>query len=222
MDEIVFSEVMFDCKRNISGENPAHITFVKEVCVPLFISWGYKVTILRDEEDYLSLFYKVMERPRKHESHRGLSHGFPLAGMCRVNRDLKLRPMRRYFKNLGEHISYVGICAEETKRLVSLKKDPGKYSLLEELGITSDMAMELCREYGLLSPIYSFGGSVKRSGCWFCPHAKLEEHRYVKALMPDVWEEFVSLEKEVGLVYMKWNPLKETLQERDRLLERRA
>ena len=47
LDEIIFCEVMFDIQHGISGENPHHIHFVKEVGKPIFESWGYKVTILR-------------------------------------------------------------------------------------------------------------------------------------------------------------------------------
>lgn len=42
---------MFDRENNISGENPKHIHFVKNVAKPLFESWGYKVFILHSEGD---------------------------------------------------------------------------------------------------------------------------------------------------------------------------
>ena len=70
-------------------------------------------------------------------------------------------------------VQYVGIAADEPKRLAKLKN--GKTSLLAKYGYTEAMAADLCREYGLLSPIYEFanrGGGVgsaridetKRSG----------------------------------------------------------
>ncbi len=45
LDLIIFSEVMFD--KNISGELPEHIDFIKNKCIPLFESWGYKTKINR-------------------------------------------------------------------------------------------------------------------------------------------------------------------------------
>ena len=42
LDLIIFSEVMFD--KNISGELPEHIDFIKNKCIPLFESWGYEDT----------------------------------------------------------------------------------------------------------------------------------------------------------------------------------
>lgn len=41
LDIILFSEVMFDRKRGISGENPEHIRFIKDT-KPLFESWDMK------------------------------------------------------------------------------------------------------------------------------------------------------------------------------------
>lgn len=41
--EIVFCEVMFDKSRNISGETPAHIDFVKNIAIPIFREWGYAI-----------------------------------------------------------------------------------------------------------------------------------------------------------------------------------
>ena len=69
-------------------------------------------------------------------------------------------------------------------------------SLLNKYGYTEEMAKQKCIEYGLLSPCYKYS---KRGGCWFCPNAKLSEHREIKRLYPKIWEEFVSLEKEPNL-----------------------
>ncbi len=42
LDLIIFSEVMFD--KEISGEPPEQIDFIKNTAIPVFESWGYKVT----------------------------------------------------------------------------------------------------------------------------------------------------------------------------------
>lgn len=55
-DEIVFSEVMFDKKRGISGELPEHIEFIKNVAIPRFKQMGYKVNVLHSKYDYLDIF----------------------------------------------------------------------------------------------------------------------------------------------------------------------
>lgn len=54
LDQIIFAEVMFD--QEISGELPEHIDFVKNKCIPLFESWGYKVEILHAKKNIYGLF----------------------------------------------------------------------------------------------------------------------------------------------------------------------
>lgn len=213
VDEIVFCEVMYDLKRGISGENPSHIKFVKEVAKPLFESWGYKVVILRSDRDYLDFFHRVIEKPKKHIEHKGKKFGFPLFGMCGVKRDLKMKPIEKHYKNMqGPIIQYVGICADEGKRIVSLHKTNDKISLLEKYGYTQDMAYEICKEHGLLSPSYELS---KRGGCWFCPNAKFEEHKDIKRLYPEAWNEFVELENEENVANRIYNPFGLSLKEID-------
>ena len=217
LDTIVFCEVMYDLKNNISGENPQHIEFIREKAKPLFESWGYKVDILRADRDYLDFFHRIIEKPRKHMDHKGKKFGFPVFGLCGVKRDLKLKPIKEYYKGIpGDVIQYVGICADEKRRLLSLHSQTGRISLLDKYGFTEQMAREKCEEYGLLSPCYQFSN---RGGCWFCPNAKLAEHREIKKLYPDVWNQFVSLENEDNVANYKYNVYGKTLHEIDEELE---
>ena len=56
LDEVVFTEVMFDNKRGISGEDPKHIHWVKTHAAPTLESLGCKVRIIPTEIDYLDSF----------------------------------------------------------------------------------------------------------------------------------------------------------------------
>lgn len=204
---------MYDNKRGISGENPRHIDFIKNKAKPLFESWGYEVHILHADKDYLDCFNRVIEKPRKHISHKGKKFGFALTGLCGIKRDCKEKPIKEFYKQIRDPVTqYIGICANELKRLESLHKASNKISLLEKYGYTEQMAYDLCKEYGLLSPCYELS---KRGGCWFCPNAKLAEHKELKQIMPDVWEEFVSLEDVPNLANYKWNVFGDTLHEID-------
>lgn len=163
LDLIIFSEVMFDGE--ISGELPEHINFIKETCIPLFASWGYRTEILHTEATYMSLFNHVLTKS-KVESRNGKRQGFPMAGRCCINRDCKIKAIRDYYKNkdLDQITQYIGIAIDEPKRLERLKDArPPRVSLLEKYNYTEEMAFDLCRKYGLLSPIYDFssrGGAV--------------------------------------------------------------
>ena len=199
LDGILFSEVMFDKKNNISGESPEHMDFVYNVAKPYFESWGYKVEILRANKDYLDVFYHTVTRGEG----KGKTYGFPLNGLCAVKRDCKLPPVEDYLSNIeGECVSYVGIAVDEPARLESLHKKTSNISLLEKYGYTEQMAYDLCKSYGLLSPIYNKG---TRGGCWMCPNAKIHEHRSLRKNNPEIWYQLLALEDEPDLHYGKWN-----------------
>ncbi len=218
LDEIIFCEVMFDIQHGISGENPHHIHFVKEVAKPIFEGWGYKVTILRAGRDYLELFNRIIQKPKKHMENRGKKFGFPNVGACQVQRDLKLKPIAEYISQITEPVTqYIGIGVDEPRRLVALRKNKDCVSLLEKYGYTEEMARNKCIEYDLLSPCYRFS---KRGGCWFCPNAKLEEQREIKRIYPGTWAQFVSLEDHAEFTaYPRFNPFGKKLHEIDKQLD---
>lgn len=56
LDRVVFSEVMFDHSRNISGEIPEHIEWVYSTAIPRLEEMGCKVDVVKAEKDYLHFF----------------------------------------------------------------------------------------------------------------------------------------------------------------------
>lgn len=190
--KIIMSEVMFDNKRGISGELPEHMEWVHNKAVPLFRQWGYDVEILRAKKDYLDLFYHVIEKS-KYQERIGKYTGFPIAGMCAINRDCKVKPITDYYKNVNEaYTQYVGIAIDEPRRLERLK-GTNKVSLLAKYEHTEQMAYDLCKKYDLLSPIYQFSF---RGGCWFCPSCYFYEWAHMKQSHPELWRELELLSHE--------------------------
>lgn len=193
---------MYDIKRGISAEHPIHRNFIYLKAIPTFQKWGYEVTILRSEKDYLQCFFHKLARSKDPER-IGKFRGFPLSGKCVINRDCKLRPIKKFMKEqqISDPISYVGIAADEKKRLKSLEGS-GKVSLLAEYGYTEQMAEELCRKYDLLSPIYQY---TKRNGCFFCPNAEREELYLLYRKNPELWKELLELSKTDNLISPYFN-----------------
>jgi hypothetical protein len=109
----------------------------------------------------------------------------------------KVRPIKQYYKQFAEFelVKYIGIAIDEPERLKRLRG--GKISLLAKYGYTEQMAMELCRKYDLVSPIYQTG---TRGGCWFCPNAKIKSFAELKNNHPHLWQELVELSKESNLI----------------------
>lgn len=196
LDEIIFAEVMYSHERNISGENPIHIDWIYNVAIHKLEEWGYKVTIVKSKHDYLSLFHHI----RTKGNYKGLKNGFPIGGRCILNDRCKVKPIRAYYKSIkAEYIQYIGIAIDEPKRLKTMKKDSSKVSLLEKYGYTEAMSYKLCKEYGLLSPIYEieYNGRIafSRGGCWFCPNSGVREFSYLKKHNNDKYTELLELSK---------------------------
>ena len=120
LDEAVYCEVMFD--KRTSGEVPEHRAFIYETALPRLERLGIPVRVLRSDKTYLDLFAGTVTRGPK----KGLRRGFPLCGHCYVQRDCKLRPIRRYNRTLTpDTVQYVGIASDEPVRLRRLQKKSG-------------------------------------------------------------------------------------------------
>lgn len=190
LDEIVYCEVMFD--ENISGELPEHRDFIYNLAIPKFEEWGYKVTVLRADRNYSSIFNSIITKSRV-EERNGKKYGFPLSLGCWVNSRCKTPPIDNYWKNQGEqYTQYVGIAVDEPKRLQRLS-GTNRMSLLEKYGFTEEMAKQKCIEYGLLSPIYEF---TNRNGCWFCMHQKRKELRHLYENHKDLWNRLLYMSQQ--------------------------
>lgn len=195
LDEAVYCEVMFD--KTISGEVPEHRDFIYTKGIPALERMGIKVTVLRGKKTYVDLFTgRITRGPKK-----GMLRSFPVCGKCYVQRDCKLRPILRYQKTLPpDTVQHIGIAKDEQERLLRL--EGRQVSLLEKYNCTEQDAKELCRQAGLLSPIYQF---TNRGGCWFCPNAKRKELRHLYDHHPELWARMLELQALPGKVTEKFN-----------------
>ena len=195
LDEAVYCEVMFD--KTISGEVPEHRDFIYTKGIPALERMGIKVTVLRGKKTYVDLFTgRITRGPKK-----GMLRSFPVCGKCYVQQDCKLRPILRYQKTLPpDTVQYIGIAKDEQERLLRL--EGRQVSLLEKYNCTEQDAKELCRQAGLLSPIYQF---TNRGGCWFCPNAKRKELRHLYDHHPELWARMLELQALPGKVTEKFN-----------------
>ncbi len=192
---VIFCEVMFDRNRSISGELPEHIEFIYEKAIPIFQSWGYETKILRADKDYLDLFFHIVTKSKIAERN-GKYGGWLIGGRCAANRDLKIKPIKDFCKGINdEYVEYIGIACDEPKRIARLTE--GKESLLVRCGYTEKMAYELCKKYGLLSPIYELS---HRGGCWFCPNQPYNDFALLKQNHPELWNKLKELSHTPDLI----------------------
>lgn len=97
IDYVLYSEVMYDDK--ISGEIPEQRDFIYNVAIPKLESWGYKVIIVRADSTFKDNFFKVIKNSKTKERN-GKMRGFPMSGKCAINRDCKIPPIQRWYKEL--------------------------------------------------------------------------------------------------------------------------
>lgn len=155
LDRVVFSEVMFDHEKGISGEIPEHIEWIYNVAIPKLENIGINVDVVKSKDDYVSLCKKVLTKGNNAGKMYGIQNSFP----CYANSELKVRPIKKYynqFKDDYDIVQYVGIAINEPKRLARLI-NTNKASILAKYNYTGEMAMQKCKEYNLVSPCYSIG-----------------------------------------------------------------
>ncbi len=97
LDRVVFSEVMFDISRNISGEIPEHIEWIYSTAIPKLEAMGVKVDIVRADTDYMYWFHHI-----PNGKYKGKKEGFLIGGMCKLNSMCKVKPMKQYYKQFAE------------------------------------------------------------------------------------------------------------------------
>lgn len=118
LDRVVFSEVMFDISRGISGEIPEHIEWIYSTAIPKFEQMGVKVDIVRADTDYTYWFHHI-----PNGKYKGKKEGFLIGGMCKLNSMCKVRPIKQYYKQFAdfELVKYIGIAIDEPERLKRLR-----------------------------------------------------------------------------------------------------
>ena len=173
IDEIIYCNVM--ATPYLGGDFPEMYAYIKKVEKHI----GRKITFVQAALSFEEQFYTEYKRGER----AGQIYGFPFTtGFSWCNDRLKLKPLRQYQRGAGEHITYLGIAADEPKRLA--KMDEYTRAPLAEWGITEEMARAYLEERGLLNPLYR---KFRRLGCWFCPKQCLDSLRRIRWEYPDLW-----------------------------------
>lgn len=211
LDEVVWVEVMFN--KELSGEVPEHREFIYSKLKPFCDENGIRFTILHSAKTYDDVFHHLFTRGKN----VGQKHGFTRPRRCVVNRECKSKAINQYKRQQGANvICYVGIAADETKRLKRLD-GTSNVSLLAKYGIKEDDALRLCKERDLLSPVYEISS---RNGCWFCPYAKDKELIHFLHRHEEMFDKLIEWEKEDNLSYRRMNFTEKPSEVKARLMTR--
>ena len=186
LDEVIYVDIMFD--DDTSGETPEMASFITKAEKILKEKFNVEVTHLRGVT-FKEQFYKVKQRGK----HIGDNYGFPYTIGAWCNDRLKMQPIKEYMrKQKDQIIQYVGIAYDEPERYERLNHET-HIAPLYDLKITEAEAMEICRKYDLLSPIYK---TSFRGGCWFCPKQRLSQLKWLYEEHNDLWNILKEMEKD--------------------------
>ena len=90
-------------------------------------------------------------------------------------------------KNEGRKINiiqYIGIAADEPKRIAKHIGKPNIIMPLVEIGWEEDLCGLISGYQNLLSPVYT---TATRDGCWFCHNQSVGQLRNLRKNYPDLW-----------------------------------
>ena len=187
LDEVIYCDIRFD--NDISGEMPLMAEFIPKAEKILKDKFDITVKHLTYKRTFKEQFYTKKERGK----HIGEYYGFPYTLGAWCNSRLKIEPIKQYLKSIKEPvIQYVGIAYDEPERYERLNHDT-HIAPLYDLKITEKEAMEICKKYNLLSPIYE---TSFRGGCWFCPKQGLPQLKYLYQTYPTLWQILKDMEKD--------------------------
>jgi 3'-phosphoadenosine 5'-phosphosulfate sulfotransferase (PAPS reductase)/FAD synthetase len=186
LDEVIYVDIMFD--DNISGETPEMASFITKAEKILKEKFKIEVTHVKGIT-FKEQFYKVKQRG----NHIGDNYGFPYTIEAWCNDRLKMQPIKEYLRRQKKQvIQYVGIAYDEPKRYERLNHQT-HIAPLYDLKITEKEAMEICKKYDLVSPIYK---TSFRGGCWFCPKQRLSQLKWLYREHNDLWNILKDMEKD--------------------------
>ena len=186
LDEVIYVDIMFD--DDTSGETPEMASFITKAEKILKEKFNVEVTHLRGVT-FKEQFYKIKQRGK----HIGDNYGFPYTIGAWCNDRLKMQPIKEYMRKQKEQIiQYVGIAYDEPERYERLNHET-HIAPLYDLKITEKEAMEICKKYDLLSPIYK---TSFRGGCWFCPKQRLSQLKWLYEEHNDLWNTLKDMEKD--------------------------
>lgn len=166
IDRVMYCDIRFSPE--LSGEHPLMAAWIPTAEQRLKELFGVTV-----EHAYSGVtFYDQFFTKNSKGKHIGEYYGFPWIIGAWCNELLKLKAIRKYLSQFENTTQFIGIAYDEYTRWERLKKKETKSrkyrSLLIEQKLSEQDAMDICRKYDLLSPIYKKDG-IFRGGCWFCP-----------------------------------------------------
>lgn len=202
---IIYVRMMWS--ENLPATLPVMTDFVDRA-KRVFESWGYPVEIVSSTKTAKSLTEKRYFRSKKYPEKNGNPYG--ITAFCRLG--CKFTGVKQdTIKSLlsGDEYELIGYAIDEVDRIKRLSDR--KQSIMCTLGVTEKDAFRICKEVGLLSPLYDM--KFSRDGCWFCPNAGVKEREIIRREYPELVDEIKRMIEmcgyDVGYLYARNNWLQD-------------
>ena len=182
LDEVVFYD---------TGMEFQAIYNVRDRLLPLLAKNGIKYTELKPERPFM---YDMLERSKTKRTGEQVCGDGWCGGACRWGTFAKQRALN---KHCGTNYTYIGLAADEEKRLQNLEEH--KHSPLDECGMTEKDCLEYCHEKGYFweengIELYSI---LDRVSCWCCCNKNKKELYNIYRYLPQYWERLKDLQSKI-------------------------
>lgn len=150
---------------------------------PMIVKYGAILKVIRPKSDFLmDMLIKPINKGKPNE-HYGMDW---CGGVCRWRTHDKVSQINSYLDSLGECVQYIGIAADEVRRL---REEKGKIYPLAEWGMTEADCLEYCRQKGWnwKEGEYDLYDLLDRVSCWCCSNKNLKELRNMYHFLPEYW-----------------------------------
>ena len=156
-------------------------------------STKYAEGISGDRVSFEECFYRAMTSGAS----VGRIKGFPMqnGGWCTK---LKTNAIKQIGIDASNCVQYLGIAADEPKRIAKHINRPGVALPLVEIGWEEDLCGLWCKFNNLLSPTYS---DSCRDGCWFCYNQSVDQLRRLRKKHPDLWALLLKWDKDSPVTF---------------------
>ena len=186
LDEVVFYDTGMEFKA---------IYTTRDIMLPVLERHGIMYTELCPRNPFL---YDMFERPRK----AGGNGWSWCGGPCRWGTGEKLATIDKYTEAQGAQV-YIGIAADETKRLEKERK-PYKLFPLVDWDMAESKCLTYCYDHGYNWVEDAGAGDVSlyyvldRVSCWCCANKNLKELRNIRKHLPEYWERLKDLQRQTS------------------------
>ena len=185
LDEVVFYD---------TGKEFQAIYNLRDKVKLLLESKGIKFTQLKP---LMTFDYKMFDKPvRKRGTNEIHKYGYSwCGGTCRWGTTDKLSAIEKYCKG---NVEYVGIAADEQKRLIKIRKGNKRFPL-DELRMSEANCLEYCYSHGFdwLENSVELYSILSRVSCWCCRNKNLKELKAIYQYLPDYWERLKKIQTQL-------------------------